>query len=115
MNNKFTESARNSINYAQEIAEKLSHNYVGTEHLLIGLLGAEGVAKAVLEKNGVDKNNIIELVKQLIAPNNTIEATGASGFTPRTKRILDNSLREAMRLKSATVGTEHILSFIKGN
>ena len=109
MNNKFTESARDAVNYAQEIADKLSHNYVGTEHLLIGLLGAEGVAKAVLEKNGVDKNNIIELVKQLIAPNNTIEATGESGFTPRTKRILDNSLREAMRLKSATVGTEHIL------
>lgn len=109
MNNKFTENAKNAINYAQEIAGQLSHNYVGTEHLLIGLLDAEGVAKAVLKKNGVEKNNVIELVKQIIAPNTTIEAVPASGFTPRTKRILDNSLREAMKLKSPTVGTEHIL------
>src|SRR5690554_7830924 len=109
MNYKFTESASQAIAYSQEIAKELSHNYVGTEHLLIGLLQVEGVAKAVLEKNGVNKDKVLELVKELIAASSTMEAVGAGGFTPRSKRILEQSLREAMRLKSQAIGTEHIL------
>ncbi|NLJ90289.1 MAG: ATP-dependent Clp protease ATP-binding subunit [Clostridiales bacterium] len=109
MNYKFTESASKAIAYSQDIAKELSHNYVGTEHLLIGLLEVEGVAKAVLEKNGVDKDKIVELVKELIAASSTMEAVGVGGFTPRSKRILEQSLREAMRLKSQAIGTEHIL------
>ncbi len=109
MNFKFTESASQAVNYSQEIAKELKHNYVGTEHLLIGLLEAEGVAKAVLEKNGVDKNKVIELVKQLITSSSTMEAVGMGGFTPRSKHILEQSLKEAMRLKAQAIGTEHIL------
>ena len=73
MNEKYTENARAAITSATEVAYKLSHNYVGTEHLLIGLLEAEGVASKVLEKNGVDVDKVVELVNQLIAPNTTME------------------------------------------
>lgn len=109
MNDKYTDSAKKAINYAQEIAYKLSHNYVGTEHLLIGLLQADGVAQKVLEKNGVDVDKVVELVNQLIAPNTTVEAPEVDGFTPRSKRILEQSLKEAVRLKANLIGTEHIL------
>jgi len=67
MNDKYTESARAAITQASEIAYQLSHNYVGTEHLLIGLLKADGVASKVLEKNGVEVDKVVELVNQLIA------------------------------------------------
>lgn len=109
MNEKYTENARTAITYATEVAYKLSHNYVGTEHLLIGLLEAEGVASKVLEKNGVDVDKVVELVNQLIAPNTTMETVEVDGFTPRSKRILDQSFKEAVRLKAQLVGTEHIL------
>ncbi len=109
MNERYTEEAKRAINNATEIAYKLSHNYVGTEHLLIGLLQSDGVASRVLEKNGVDVNKVLELVNQLIAPSSTMEAVEVDGFTPRSKRILDQSLKEAVRLKSQAVGTEHIL------
>lgn len=105
---KFTESAAKAINHAQEIAKELSHNYVGTEHLLIGLLEVEGIAKAVLEKNGVDKAKVLELLEQLISPNTTLEAGDSEGFTPRSKHIIEQSLKESMRLKSEAIGTEHI-------
>lgn len=109
MNERYTEEAKRAINYATEIAYKLSHNYVGTEHLLIGLLQSDGVAARILEKNGVDVNKVLELVNQLIAPSSTMEAVEVDGFTPRSKRILDQSFKEAIRLKSQAVGTEHIL------
>ncbi|MDF2588903.1 MAG: clpC [Anaerocolumna sp.] len=109
MNDKYTESARAAITFATEIAYKLSHNYVGTEHLLIGLLEADGVASKVLEKNGVDVDKVVELVNQLIAPNSSMEVSEVDGFTPRSKRILDQSYKEAIRLKAQLIGTEHIL------
>ena len=109
MNEKYTENARAAITYATEVAYKLSHNYVGTEHLLIGLLEADGVASKVLEKNGVEVDKVIELVNQLIAPNSNVETVEVDGFTPRAKRILDQSFKEALRLKAQLVGTEHIL------
>ena len=109
MNDKFTENAKAAINAATEAAYNLSHNYVGTEHLLIGLLEVDGVASKVLEKNGVDKDKIIELVNQLIAPNSTTQVLEGDGFTPRSKRILEQSYREALRLKAQLIGTEHIL------
>ncbi|BCN29846.1 ATP-dependent Clp protease ATP-binding subunit [Anaeromicropila herbilytica] len=109
MNEKFTESARKSLNIATEMAFKLSHNYVGTEHLLIGLLSVEGVALKVLEENGVDKEKIIELVNQLIAPNSDVATAESDSLTPRAKRIINQSSKEAMRMQSQFIGTEHIL------
>ncbi|MDF2800460.1 MAG: clpC [Anaerocolumna sp.] len=109
MNERYTEEAKKAITYATEVAYKLSHNYVGTEHLLIGLLESAGVASKVLEKNGVETSKVLELVNQLIAPNTAVEVIEVDGFTPRSKRILDQSYKEALRLKNQLVGTEHIL------
>ncbi len=111
---KFTESARNAIEYSKESAYKLSHNYVGTEHLLMGLLRAEGLGSKVLGEHGVTVEKVQDLIKQIIAPTSNVEIIEGGKFTPRAKRIIDNSLREATGLKSQLVGTEHILiSLIK--
>jgi ATP-dependent Clp protease ATP-binding subunit ClpC len=109
MNDKFTENAKNAINLAKEVAYRLSHNYIGTEHLLIGLMEVDGVASKVLEENGVNVEKVLELVNQLIAPNSGVEMMDAGSFTPRSKRILDQSYKEAARFKAQLVGTEHIL------
>ena len=106
---KFTENAKNAINLAREVAYRLSHNYIGTEHLLIGLMEVEGVASKILEENGVTVEKVLELVNQLIAPNNGVEMMDAGNFTPRSKRILDQSYKEAAKFKAPLVGTEHIL------
>ncbi|MDF2943464.1 MAG: ATPase with chaperone, ATP-binding subunit [Herbinix sp.] len=109
MYDKFTENAKNAINLAKEVAYRLSHNYIGTEHLLIGLMEVEGVASKILEENGVTVEKVLELVNQLIAPNNGVEMMDAGSFTPRSKRILDQSYKEAAKFKAPLVGTEHIL------
>lgn len=109
MYDKFTENAKNAINLAKEVAYRLSHNYIGTEHLLIGLMEVDGVASKVLEENGVSVEKVLELVNQLIAPNNGVEMMDAGSFTPRSKRILDQSYKEAAKFKAQLVGTEHIL------
>jgi len=106
---KFTENAKNAINLAKEVAYRLSHNYIGTEHLLIGLMEVEGVASKILEENGVTVEKVLELVNQLIAPNNGVEMMDAGSFTPRSKRIIDQSYKEAAKFKAQLVGTEHIL------
>lgn len=110
MKDKFTENAREALRLATEIAYQLSHNYIGTEHLLLGLLEAEGVASKVLVANGVEKEKVLELVNQLIAPNTPV-ATKEEGdnLTPRSKRIVDQSFKEAIRLKAEQIGTEHLL------
>lgn len=114
MQNRFTENANKAIKLAQETAYRLSHNYIGTEHLLIGLLQVEGVASKVLKENGITVEKVLELVNQLIAPKGTTDVMEPGGFTPRSKRILDQSYNEALRLKVKTVGTQHILmSLIK--
>ncbi|MDF2487378.1 MAG: ATPase with chaperone, ATP-binding subunit [Herbinix sp.] len=109
MNEKFTENAKSAINLAREVAYRLSHNYIGTEHLLIGLMEVEGVASRILEENGVTVEKVLELVNQLIAPNNGVEMMDAGSFTPRSKRIMDQSYKEAAKFKAPLVGTEHIL------
>lgn len=109
LNDKFTENAKNAINLAKEVAYRLNHNYIGTEHLLIGLMEVDGVASRVLEENGVSVDKVLELVNQLIAPNSGVEMMDGGSFTPRSKRILDQSYKEAAKLKAQLVGTEHIL------
>jgi ATP-dependent Clp protease ATP-binding subunit ClpC len=106
---KFTENAQTAVNLAREVAYRLSHNYIGTEHLLIGLLEVDGVASKVLAENGVEVEKVLELVNQLIAPNNAVILMDAGNFTPRAKRILEQSYKEAGKLKAQQVGTEHIL------
>ncbi len=110
----FTDHAKEAVENAAGVAYELSHNYVGTEHLLIGLLSAPGVAARVLEENGVEKERLLGLIQQLIAPNTNVGTAERDNFTPRSQRILAQSYKEARRLSSGQVGTEHILiSLIK--
>lgn len=110
----FTDNAKEAVENAAAVAYELSHNYIGTEHLLIGLLSAPGVAARVLEENGVEKERLLDLIQQLIAPNTNVGTAERDNFTPRSQRILAQSYREARRLGSGEVGTEHILvSLIK--
>ena len=93
-----------------EMAESLNHGYVGTEHLLIGLLQeGTGVAAKVLEENGVEEAKVVELVSQLITPDNSVQMAENAAYTPRARRVIENSYREAVRFKAAQIGTEHIL------
>lgn len=116
MIDRFTAKARASINLAVQAAEELGHSYVGTEHLLIGLLEeGDGVAARVLSENGVKKEKVISLVSQLISPDQTVRME-ESGYTPSARRVLENSYKEAVRFKARLIGTEHLLiSIIRDN
>ncbi|MDE6875226.1 MAG: ATP-dependent Clp protease ATP-binding subunit [Lachnospiraceae bacterium] len=109
MKERFTQNAREAINLATETAYQLAHNYIGTEHLLIGLTKANGVAGRILDEHDVDEEKLTELVNQLIAPTGGIKIMEKDNFTPRARRILEASARESLRLKSEQIGTEHIL------
>ena len=116
MIDRFTAKARESINLAVQAAEELGHSYVGTEHLLIGLLEeGSGVAARVLSENGVKKEKVIGLVSQLISPDQTVRME-ENGYTPSARRVLENSFKEAVRFKARLIGTEHLLiSIIRDN
>lgn len=116
MIDRFTAKARESINLAVQAAEELGHSYVGTEHLLIGLLEeGGGVAARVLSENGVKKEKVISLVSQLISPDQTVRME-ENGYTPSARRVLENSYKEAVRFKARLIGTEHLLiSIIRDN
>ena len=110
MIDRFTEQAREAIGMAVEAAEELGHSYVGTEHLLIGLLREKsGVAARVLEGCGVRVEKVTELINQLIAPNQSVGMAERSTYTPSATRVLENSYREAVRFKAPLIGTEHLL------
>lgn len=107
---RYTPQAKEALSLAVGVAESLNHGYVGTEHLLIGLLQeGTGVAAKVLEENGVEEDKVVELVSQLIAPNPTLQTADTAAYTPRARRVIENSYREAVRFKEAQIGTEHLL------
>ena len=107
---RYTPQAKEALSLAVEMAESLNHGYVGTEHLLIGLLQeGTGVAARVLEENGVEEAKVVELVSQLISPNTSVQMAENAAYTPRARRVIENSYREAVRFKAAQIGTEHIL------
>ena len=106
---KFTKSSENVLNIANDLARDMGHNYIGTEHILYGLaLENSGVASKVLENQDVTSELILERIEMLIGsseePTNQI-----LGFTPRSKRILENAFEESKKLGSDFIGTEHIL------
>lgn len=110
MIDRFTEAAREAISLAVDAAEELGHSYVGTEHLLIGLIQeGRGVAAKVLEENGVSADKVIQLVSQLISPNQPVRMAEQGGYTPSATRVIENSYREAVRFKAPLIGTEHLL------
>ncbi len=106
---RFTERAQKVILLAQEEAQKLRHNYVGTEHLLLGLIGeGEGIAAKVLMNMGISLEGIREKIIQIIGLGGE-EGAQLLGFTPRTKRIFELSFAEARALGHNYIGTEHLL------
>jgi ATP-dependent Clp protease ATP-binding subunit ClpC len=106
---RFTDQARRVVVQAQEEARTLGHNYIGTEHILLGLLSEhEGPAAQVLSSLGINQDTAREQVVE-IAGAGTGQQGGHIPFTPRTKKVLELSLREAQRLGDDYIGTEHIL------
>src|SRR5688500_18289252 len=106
---RFTERARQVVVLAQDEARALRHNYIGTEHLLLGLLrGEEGLAARVLESFDVTLEEVRALVARIVGEGEEV-TTGQIPFTPHAKKVLELSLREAVSLKHNYIGTEHIL------
>ena len=110
MQYKFTESAARAISNAADAAGELGHNYIGTEHILIGLLRErEGIASKVLTEHGIEEEKVLDLVSQLISGGGQTAVCDVVDYTPRSRRILELSNREAMRFRASTIGTEHLL------
>lgn len=109
MTYKFTNSASKAIEIANDIAMELGHNYIGSEHILYGLTKeGTGVAAKVLENQNVTPEAVLKDIEELIGKEESSQE-GTIGFTPRTKRIIENAFREARKLGSDYIGTEHIL------
>ncbi len=110
MFNRFTERARKVIVLAKEEARRFNHDYIGTEHLLLGLIReGEGVAAAVLQKLGLDLETIRIEVEKLVQPGPQTQVLGDIPFTPRSKKALELSAEEARALGHNYIGTEHLL------
>jgi ATP-dependent Clp protease ATP-binding subunit ClpC len=106
---KFTDKARRVVVLAQEEAKLLNHNYIGTEHILLGLIHeGEGVAAKALESLGINLDSVRQQVQEIIGQGQQAPA-GHIPFTPRAKKVLELSLREALQLGHSYIGTEHLL------
>ena len=106
---RFTDRARRVVVLAQEEARMLNHNYIGTEHLLLGLIHeGEGIGARALESLGVTLNAVREQVQSIVGPSPQAPS-GHIPFTPRAKKVLELSMREAIQLNHGYIGTEHIL------
>jgi ATP-dependent Clp protease ATP-binding subunit ClpC len=106
---RFTDRARRVVVLAQEEARMLSHNYIGTEHILLGLIHeGEGVAAKALESLGISLEAVRQQVEEIIGQGQQAPS-GHIPFTPRAKKVLELSLREALQLGHNYIGTEHIL------
>ncbi|UCB56822.1 MAG: ATP-dependent Clp protease ATP-binding subunit [Candidatus Omnitrophota bacterium] len=110
MFNRFTERARKVIILAKEEAKRFNHDYIGTEHILLGLIReGEGVASAVLQNTGLNLDKIRLEIEKLVQPGPTTVVSGDIPFTPRAKRVVELSMEEARQLGHNYIGTEHLL------
>ncbi len=108
MTYKFTNRAKKAIESANNIASELGHSYIGTEHLLYGLRDeGNGVAAKVLDNQNITSQEILEKIEELVGKEEPIEET--IGFTPRTKKVIENAFIESRRLGYNYIGTEHLL------
>ena len=107
--NKFTERARKVLTLAQEEAQRFQHNYIGTEHLLLGLVReGEGVAAKVLTNLGVQLSDVRAAIEYIIGRGDHA-APGDIGLTPRAKKVIELAVDEAKLMKHQYIGTEHLL------
>lgn len=106
----YTQKAQIALNLAKKAAKQMKQNYVGTEHLLLGLLKERsGVAARVLNENGVLEEKLVETIRDFVAPTNPIAIFEKDGFSPRAEEIIEQSHQMAERFNSNEIGTEHIL------
>ncbi len=106
---KFTERARKVLRLAQEEAQRFQHNYIGTEHLLLGLIReGEGVAAQVLISLGADLEKVRKAIEDIIGRGDHI-VLGEIGLTPRAKKVIELAVNEAHLLNHSYIGTEHLL------
>ena len=111
MSTQYTNQAKTAVKYAEKTARRYKHSYIGTEHLLAGLLHEEeGTAGMVLRDMGISEERLMEMIRKLIAPeeSNVLNADRA-GYTPRATRMLEGAVEEADDLRSEKIGTEHLL------
>ncbi len=110
MQGRFTQKAIMAQKAADRAAKELGHGYIGTEHILLGLIRVkDSLAGTVLEAHGVLEEKVLELMEQLIAPTSKVSFADPEGYSPKTEKILDASIKEAARFHSKLAGTEHIL------
>ena len=110
MTYKFTNRAEKALELAAELAAEFGHNYIGTEHILYGLVKeGSGVASQVLNLQEVTSEKVAEAIEVLIGRGDPIEDETTIGFTPRSKRVIENAFIEARKLSSEFIGTEHLL------
>ena len=110
MAKRFTENAQKIILIAQEEAKRLNHDYVGTEHILLGLCAIEGtVSNQILTSLGVTFRKVRLEIEKMVGIGDTIMLLGEIPFTPRAKKVLEFSVEESQLLNSEYIGTEHIL------
>ena len=110
MNRPYTAKAKKALALAGKMSRSLHHNYIGTEHLLLGLLReGSGVAACVLMSNGVEEEKLEQLIEELIAPSSDVMLMDRDGYSPKTQKVLERAQTEAERFHSQEVGTEHLL------
>ncbi len=107
---QFTEKAKEALELSYEISEELGHNYIGSEHILCGLLReGSGLASVVLRSCGIDENTVLSLIERFVSAEYRVNNDMPGGYTPSARRIIEQSGREAARFRSKLIGTEHLL------
>lgn len=110
MHKPYTKQAQKVIELTTKAARSMHHNYIGTEHLLLGLLKeGSGVAACVLMDAGVEETRLIELIEDLIAPSSDVAVLDRKGYSPRIQHIIETADQEAERFDNENIGTEHLL------
>ncbi len=110
MQSQFTDKAKTALILAQKAARSMRQGYIGTEHILIGLLRERtGVAARVLADNGVEESQLMDMIRDLLAPEVGVSLKERDGYSPRAVKILEEAHRQAERFGSMLTGTEHIL------
>ena len=110
MDSKFTVMAADALKLAKRTARSLKLNYIGTEHILMGLILEDGcVASRILIDNGIDENRMMDMIRDLIVPDSSVRTLDRDGFSPRAEKVLEEAHRMAERFRADKTGTEHIL------
>ena len=110
MQEKFTRQAKAALKLAESAARSWKHSYIGTEHILVGLLDEqEGTAGKILEEFGVDREKLESLITKLIAPSGVLVAEKSAGYSPRAQKVREQAVKEAEKQNEDLAGTEHLL------